>query len=223
MEIINKSQWPDAFVSVVSRWLWKRLGRTDPHAAKYVFTFRAPSPERDVHGRAGRSKGFMRLGRRTKGAAKGLRKDWRFAWAPEYPINGMLEAFVFLLAHELRHGHPDNYALWSTGRRQGGEHDANHWAWEQVEVFREVWPLIRREILTARRLTRQRVREQKLREAEKRLAKNAPETKLARVLELRKQWERKCKLAQTKLKKLKRRESALRRFIDQRLAAKGNA
>lgn len=220
MKIENKSQWPDLWVQPVLRWIWKRLNRKDARAATYVFTVRAPSPTRDVHGRAGRITGFMRLGRRAK-SFKHLQRDRRFAWAPEYPVEGALEAFVFLAAHELRHGHADNHALWSTGRNQGAEHDANHWAAETLAAFKLEWPAIRARIMADARARRVEAAMRAERERQRKAAKNAPETKLAHVLALKKAWQTKAKLAATKLKKLTRREAALRRSIDKRAAAKG--
>jgi hypothetical protein len=220
MKIENKSQWPDLWVEPVLRWIWKRLNRKDARAAAYVFTVRAPSPTRDVHGRAGRIKGFMRLGRRAK-SFRHLQRDRRFAWAPEYPVDGALEAFVFLAAHELRHGHVDNHALWSTGRNQGAEHDANHWAAETLAAFKLEWPAMRARIMADARRARIEAAMRAERERQRKAAKNAPETKLAHVLALKKTWQTKAKLAATKLKKLTRREAALRRSIDKRAAAKG--
>lgn len=220
LTITNKSQWPDLWVGTVLRWIWKRLDRRDTRAASYRFTVRAPSPTRDVHGRAGRVEGFMRLGRRAK-SFKHLQRDHRFAWAPEYPVDGALEAFVFLAAHELRHGHVDNHALWSTGRVQGAEHDANHWAAETLAAFKLEWPAIRAAMLASGRKARADAKARAAKEQERKAAKNAPETKLARVLDLKKAWQTKAKLAATKLKKLNRREAALRRSIDKRAAAKG--
>jgi hypothetical protein len=220
LTIINKSQWQDLWVETVVRWIWRRLNRRDPRAAAYVFTVRAPSETRDVHGRAGRVNGFMRLGRRAK-SFRHLQRDRRFAWAPEYPVDGALEAFVFLAAHELRHGHVDNHALWSTGRAQGAEHDANHWAAETLAAFKLEWPAIRAAMLATARNARADAKAKAAREAERKAAKNSPETKLARVLELKAQWQTKAKRAANKLKTLNRREAALRRSIDKRAAAKG--
>lgn len=220
LDIDNTSAWPHFFVQTVCTWIWSRLDRRDRFATGYRFTVRDATEQYDCRGRGGRIKAFIRLGRRCK-QFKYLQRDSRFTWAPEYPLNGILEAFVFIAAHEMRHGHAENYALWSTGRRQGGEHDANHWAHQTVLAFRAEWPAIRAGMLQAHRLQRQRERELQARLVAKRAEKSAPETKLARVIELKKGWLTKQKRAATWIKKLNRRESALRRVIDQRQAAKG--
>lgn len=219
MRIVNKSEWPDLFVGPVLKWIWQRLGRKDAWVTTFQFTVRAPSPTRDVHGRAGRATGFMRIGRRAK-SFRHLQRDRRFAWAPEYPVDTAMEAFVFLAAHELRHGHVDNHALWSTGRAQGAEHDANHWAWQTLEAWKLEWPAMRRAIMASARADRARVAERAAKAAAVKAAKNSPEAKLAKVLAAAKAWATKQKRAANALKKLRRRESALRRVIDKRAAAR---
>lgn len=220
MKLVNKSDWPDWFVQPLFRWLWRNLNRKDQHAPNYMFTLRAPSPQRDIHGRAGRASGFMRMGRRSLDAVKHLRRDNRYAWAPEYDLRTHVEAFVFLAAHELRHGHKDNQWLSATGSAQGAEYDANHWAWQQVEAFRAEWPFMRARILAKVRRQRAETAMSKQRKAEKRAAKNAPEAKLAHILDLQKAWQTKMKRANTRLKQLRRREVALRWVINQRSAAR---
>lgn len=214
---VNRSKWRDEWVQVVFRWLWKRLKRP-PLRTDYSFQIRDGYA---THGRAGTLSGWMRMPRRQVGTQDGLgqlRRDRRYAWAPEYEIRNRLEGFVFLMAHELRHGHPDNYALYSTGRNQGAEHDANHWAFEQVEAFRQEWPALRADILKMHRDAAAHRRAKKEQAAAARAAKNCPFAKLEKVLARKRAWETKAKRAATALKKLKRSESALRRSIERKAA-----
>lgn len=210
--VFNKSDWSDEWVQVVFRWLWKRLKRDQ--RADYTFQVRRGSA---THGRAGRVSGWMRMPVRCPHLTH-LRRDNRFAWAPEYDVRNRLEGFVFLMAHELRHGHADNWALYSTGRNQGAEHDANHWAFEQVEAFRQEWPALRAEILKMHRDARANQRAKAERAAAARAAKSDPFVKLEKVLARKRAWETKAKRAATALKKLKRSEAALRRSIDRKAA-----
>lgn len=239
IEIINRSDWPKVPTEIIARWIVKRAGIT----WNYRVILRDFGSATLWAGRGGarwqalrvhrRCTPILRIGETTLcsgpfeamrelGKLKGAKYIWPYVltenrfkdatasdWS--FPVRSRLELLVFLMAHEACHatkGNPRNFQN-ERGRVDNVDMEmvCNRFGAETVEAFREAWPAL----LAKWRETAKRIR-----------TANAPDTKLERKLEARRgllaQWQRKQKLAQTKVKKYQR---AIRQCEGRLAAMKG--
>lgn len=132
-------------------------------------------------------------------------KDHRFKWSDTQSFRSRLELLVFLLAHEACHattGHPNHHRL-GDGRADtaGMEFHCNAKGYRIMEMFRQEWPKLRSLIYAAMR----RARRQHVTEIARKVAKRSdPGPKLALAEKRLKEWSRKKKLAETKIRKYRK-------------------
>lgn len=208
MELRNTSRWPSVFIRHLMRWLCKTLDHPTPKTLGVVVR---DSAKQHVTGHAWGRHRITASARRHGIRRQWLERDSRFHYAAEYPLRSDLEAFVFLMAHELRHLNPDN----SRGlTRQGYEQDANHAAGKAIEAFRSGgWREIRAAMLAEVRGERAKTRAAEQRHAAKVAERKSPEYRLANVQAKRARLERKVKALLSRIARHKRSERALERSI----------
>jgi hypothetical protein len=198
MKIVNRSQWPTWALKVLCRWV---AARSDV-PRRYTFTFRSTS-RGGWRGTGAKFWQTIRLARRYR-PAKGWPMTSRYYTAgktrsnfPEVTHRTNLELLVGLMCHEARHSTTHDEFLCEVAEVKG------------LEAFRLEWPIIRQRLKEARR-EHQALRQ---RHHEKR---SDPSPKLESSMKLLAMWQRKAKLARTKIKKYER----LIRYYSGKVAAK---
>jgi hypothetical protein len=204
LRIINRSDWSEAFVSVVCRWVAREAGIQ----GKYTIILPSYSNKRDRAGRGGLYRQRSRINRRFIPSTVHKRPDGnttpfpyletyhRYAWASRFQINNRLEAFVHLIAHEC--GHADGNV--GDPRRFRGDAQSMEMACERLAgsvtiAFRDAWPDLKRKVIARMREERQ--------QKTMRIA-SVPSIKLNKAQALLDKWQRKVKAAQNRVKKYAR-------------------
>ena len=232
-EVINRSRWSDVFVKHVARFCAQKTGiakrardvygeltfgsgginfRNREH--HYSFTVQRATYDHTYCGRGGVKKGRMMLHRRAYGASHFPCDDgyWTYKWIGKKPLHSMCEMFVMLMAHEMTHstdGAIENFRVRGTRRnnydRATCENHTHHRAHDIVEMYRKERKNIMRRVLAE--LRRERAKQKKKRR------RSTTKEKRAKSQANLKRWERKLKLAKTKVAKYKRSVSACDRAI----------
>lgn len=194
--IINRSEWPTWLV----RWLVRKAAADAKITWPYEWTQRSTSC--GWRGRGGRNDGWGSVFRRTITSFEGatwLYKDHRYKTDDVFPIpHSPVAVLAFLIRHEMEHandGHPSKFRNGSRVKAYDMEFVCNATASEWVLRLREEWPAIRKEWLALARKERNKQR----RDPEERVRRNHE-----RRIALRDMWERKLKIATTKVKKYRR-------------------
>ncbi len=198
LKIINRSQWPDWAIKVLARWVCGQIKELPP---RYTITMKQTCRKVGyLRGTGWRSGQTIRLHRRYQPYDGKWPMVHRYPWAgktrsnfPEQVHRSRLELLVGIMAHECRHT--------STYDEITCEHTENR----VVEYFRQEWPTIRAQLKAAGR--------------EARIAKPMPDLtdkKLAAATAAMERWQRKAKLARTKIRKYERQV----RYYSGRIAAK---
>jgi hypothetical protein len=137
-----------------------------------------------------------------------LHKDHRFKTDDVFPMPySPVAVLAFLIRHEVEHandGHPSKFEKGDRTRRYDMEYICNATASEWVLKLREEWPSIRKEWLAIARKERSKSRK----DPADRTRRNY-EKKVA----LRDAWERKLKIATTKVRKYRRAVMSAERRI----------
>jgi hypothetical protein len=206
LSIRNTSRYPDAVVKALVNFARddRDVGSISVEITDTKFTFRGRFHAPDsVRVRVGSPAHFPSVNNKYPGLKT----------APVYTLADWQEAIVAVTAHEFVHRmqylasrmqssgldlpHPGKKVRYS-------EIDADRSALRTLERFRAERPAMGLELLEAR----ERVEAEK---AQRLTLASAPEAKRAKVEKAIKRWERKAKLAETYLKKLRRRLRALER------------
>lgn len=213
VSIINRSEWPTWLI----RWFVQRSAADAGITWAYQWTQK--SHRGSYYGRGWRHKGHGGVVRRyipPRPDAEHVIKDPRFKTDDAFPIpHSPVAVLAFLIRHEVEHavdGHPSEFRERSRTRRYDMEYICNGTASEWVCSLKEKWPEIFKEW---RRLARA--------DREKNRAPLPFERSLARFkkkADLLKKWERKLKIAQTKVKKLKK---SIKAFETRHAATTGRA
>lgn len=210
MTIVNRSKFPDPMLTTLVGWVAEQIGLTWECKIEFA-NVRNPSL------RAGMCYGSRHCRIRfpvnfnSRGKWPYRETYHRYSWAPVYLYNNRLECLTHLVAHEMIHCVDARKGLWS---RPKTRHD--HVAGMEVETerranaivlkLREEFQVVKRKISAAMRRQRAAARRTKDRGRIRRASiKNSPEAKLARARANLAAWERRLKLAQTKVKKYRRR------------------
>lgn len=186
LTIKNSTAWSDAALQVITRWVLRRAGIKDWYKMRVTNS-------RSWRGVCvGAHRCTIRLSRRYKPDKWPIVHKYRDRKSfPEVVINTRLELLVHLLAHEIYHS--------VQAREPGGwrapEWDAENWAKHAMAAFREDWQCIRGMIMMDMRADRQR----QGRKDSLKLVKRAE-----RLRDLLEDWERKAKMANTKIKKYRK-------------------
>jgi hypothetical protein len=230
-EVINRSRWSDVFVKHIARFCaqktgiakrastggelaflgrGKGLGFREHH---YSFTVQRATYTATYRGLGGVKNGRMMLHRRAYGASHFPCEDGyaTYKWIGKKPLHSMVEMFVMLMAHEMTHstdGAINNFTL--HGRRNNYDHatcenHTHHRSHDIVEMYRKERKNIMRRVLAE--LRRERAKQKKKRR------RSTTKEKRAKSQANLKRWERKLKLAKTKVAKYKRSVSACDRAI----------
>lgn len=206
IKVINRSEWPTWLV----RWM-VRKACADAGVTRYEWTqVRRSRPW--FSGRGGRRDGHGGCNRR---ALRSLRASWLFryfAYGPNSPSacwehipHTSVAVLAKLIRHEVEHAaSPDDYQKFG---KWVAEAHCNEMAAKWVNGLAEQWPTVLRDWLRLAREERQRTCKP---DASERAAK-----RLAERAELLKQWQRRLKLAQTKVRKYR----ASCKAIERRMAA----
>lgn len=210
LTIVNRSGWPDWFVKPVARWIAARAGIDRAYQLNLVGT-------RDTRRLAGRAWGHcsrVRVHRRFSphGGWPYTTKYWKYKWSFTYQLHNRLEAFVDIVAHEMFHatgGHPSKFRKDGRTDVASMEMACERFSKATVEAFRVEWPALRAKCIAELRRDRDR-RKAKV------IAKSDPTPKLDRAAKNLANWQRKAKLAATKIKKYKQQV----RYYEGRVAAK---
>jgi hypothetical protein len=196
--IINRSNWPTWLI----RWLVTRAAADAGVKWEYTWTQRS-TKKRIWCGRGWRNKGNGTVHRRVIDSIPGAvheHKDHRYASAPvESWPHSPVATLAFLIRHELEHagdGHPSNWQG-NTGRRREADMEmiCNATAAEWFNGLSAQWPIIRSEWLAIARKERDLLRDA--------LQIYRDRRKLKAIDNL-KRWERRLKLAQSKVQKYRR-------------------
>ena len=199
LTIKNTTSWPDPALRVMTRWVLKRAGIKDWYKLRVTNS-------RGWRGVClGAHRCTIRLSRRYKPDKWPVvhkyagRKSF-----PEIVLRTRLEVLVHLLAHEIYHS--------AQAREVGGwkapEWDAENWANHTMAAFREDWAELRHHIMAEMREVRQRSQKHE---------GSKDDRKAEHLRGLLEDWQRKAKLAGTKIKKYK---VAIAR-VERRAAIKG--
>lgn len=212
MKIENRSKWPTPALRVLCKWIAKR----EQLPKHYAFLFRATNDRHSWRGVGWWSRQTVKLSRRHFGPYPYTKKDHRFKWSVPFQLLSRVETLVYLIAHEAHHstkGHPSKFET-TGGRtdRAGMEFRCNTAGFEAVKALRLEWPTLRTKIYTAMRRERDRLKASKQRKEVKR---SDPTPKLIHAREAMATWQRKAKLAATKIKKYRRKVA----YYEGRLAA----
>ena len=228
-EVINRSRWPDIFVKHIARFCAQKTGIAKRHrdggelsfmgrgkgigfrSHHYKFTVQRATYGQTYRGRGGVKAGRMLLHRRAYGASHFPCEDGyaTYKWIGKKPLNSMIEMFVMLMAHEMTHstdGAIENFYDRRAGQydRAGCENHTHHRGHAIVEMYRKDRVKIMRRIRAEMRKAREKAKAKKRPSTEEKRAKS--QAYLTR-------WERKLKLATTKVAKYKRSVSACDRAI----------
>lgn len=204
MNYRNTSEYPDDWARAVVDWIANRFELGE-------FGIHIRNTSRSGHGRAwwGQRRTTCSISRRS------WRRDWTYStisWAKEYKVESALEAFVFLVAHELHHLSrearrwrdelQDTKAHW----RQSFEQRTDRRAWETVLAYRDEARAFLK--LYKSRLRRKRLVEQRACAAKS--EKRTPGFRLAHAEKMQAVWERKARLAANRAKKWRTRANRIR-------------
>lgn len=168
IKLENTSDWPDWFALAVMRWLLKKI---NPRNKVVTVRLRNTSHNRHGHAYYTYSRTSCSVKRRVPLSKFPYEDDYgRYVWCKKILVRNRLELFVRLVAHEFRHLCKENQGI----SRQGAEHDAEQWALERIEEFRNgVWQQIRADYIQQRRAARA-----------KRAAKQAEPVKDATIIKI---------------------------------------
>jgi hypothetical protein len=137
-------------------------------------------------------------------------KDRRFQWSEEVVYRTRMELLVALMAHEAYHATGGNRDVFrsSKGRiaRADMEFQCNRFAMKTVEALRQEWPVLRSKIYRAMRQEREKKRSLGIRRRD-------PVGKLQHAMDQLSNWQRRRKLAETKIRKYRRRIAYYRRLV----------
>jgi hypothetical protein len=234
--IKNTSDWPDEFVRVVVPWILKAAGIS--RDKYYEAVIRAPRSSYDPGwrklgsasrrlwwGRGGESGQTSYVGRHGyRQDEVRVSTDSRMKHATPHSLVGPLEVFVYLIAHEAYHatkGKPGKFLKNGKINAASMEWWCNHWAYQTVEKFREEWPTRLRPKVKAALRKKHNARRAKRRAADRVVAarehRATDQYRLKLAQRHLRDWQRKRKLAATKIKKY--REQI--RHLDRKAAKKG--
>lgn len=208
LTVINRTKWPTPAIKILGKWICWHAGIT------WNYQITLGNSRRGWYGRGGSCSQTTHLDRRYRLKFPYKIEDSRITNGPTYLVNSRLELLVFLLAHEACHangGKPSEYRNKETRRvdRQSMEYDCNLFGMETVKALREEWKELRPRIMAAMR--RERDQKNRKRDPDARLLKN-----LERARDTLVKWERKLKLASTKVKKYRQKI----RYYEGRTAAR---
>lgn len=213
--LTNRSRWNDIFVKHVARFcarktgLWKKF--SDHGWRKYNFTIKRATRMR-WRGRAGEYGGNMTYHayhRRLRDSYPVTDRYWTYRWSKAYLIHSSVEMFVMIMAHEFLHataGAPSKFRG-SDGRidRATMETTTHRLAHEIVAMWRKERRKIMGRVLNEMRIARAKKK--------KKRAKPTTSVKRDKSAAMLAKWERKLKLAKTKVAKYKRSVAACDRHI----------
>ena len=208
-EVINRSRWPDIFVKHIARFCAQKTGVSKK--GRYGFTVKRASYRQRWSGRGGITFGRMSLPRRAYGPDFFPYQSGysTYKWVNKKPLYSMGELFLMVIAHEMTHatdGNPLNFRDGSSNYDMATcENHTHHRAHDIVEMYRKDRVKIMRRIRAEMRKAREKAKVKK--------RKPTTDEKRAKSLAAQKRWERKLKLAQTKVAKYKRSVSACDRAI----------
>lgn len=211
----GRARWPDLFVREVAEWLARR-GQID---WPYRIEIKNTAYETHARGRAWKRVCNLTIHRRT---ICRFQMEHRFKTQRHLPGSGAetaTQAFVYLLAHEMRHAQSAN---WEKSRGWSREFDANRWGREALADWKtKVWPKMRRKIIDRLKQERRVAEDRRQRERERKAAARTTEAKLAKSRSKLEEWEAKVEHAMRYVKKYRRSVSALEAAIrrKERLAA----
>lgn len=212
--IKNRSGWPDWFAIPVARWVAHRAGIYKSNRHDYTLEIVNTKFKDTLCGRSYGYRARVRVHRRftpRSGIFPYITKYWTYKWSMKYALNTRIEAFVDIIAHEMFHSTGGRPALFrSEGRtdRQSMEMACERFSKETVEEFRKVWPGELKERVKAE-LRRNQIRTISV-------TKSNPDVKLQAALDKLAVWQKKLKLANTKIKKYKQQVN----YYQKRSAAK---
>lgn len=141
--------------------------------------------------------------------------DPRFKWSKPETYRSRLELLVALIAHEAHHatlGHPDRYRTGNAVKkidRASMEFRCNRAMGEAAAALHNEWPELRKAIYAAMRKARAN-------KVTAQVRKTDPTPKLAKAQDALAEWQRKAKLAATKIRKYRLRV----RYYEGKVAAK---
>lgn len=200
LKIVNRSGWPDWFAGPVARWI---ASRVQPEAEQYTLVLPSHA-SRDGFSGTGRTKSSrVRINRRMRGPFPYTTRYWRYRWSTPFDLRCRVEAWVYIVAHEMCHAAQGRRSKWrqADGRADVASMEATceRIARQAVEAFRIEWPKrLRARCMEALRRERQQ-------QARRRARRSDPARKLADAEAMAKRWRAKLRLAKTKLKKYERR------------------
>ncbi len=207
LSITNRSQWPDWFVKPVALWIRDRAGI----AINYNLILPSYSKMHVFCGRGWSYKSRCRIHRRFTPTLGWPYTDkyWRYAWSFTHQLENRLEAFVHLVAHEMFHATGGSRAKWGSDV-QGMEMACQRFGRDTVLEFRKAWPAMKAKC-------KQKMRDSRQRQVKKKQAKSDPSMKFLDAQAAFERWNKKAKLAATKMKKYRRRMN----YYSTRAAAAG--
>lgn len=219
--ITNRSRWNDIFVKHVARFcarktgLWKKFSKRWMRAGEYNFTIKRAS-RKWRRGRAHEYGGNMTCHRECRPSYPVTDRYWTYKWSKGYLIHSSVEMFVMIMAHEFLHataGAPSKFRG-SDGRydRAAMEAKTHRLAHEIVAMWRKERRAVMGRVLAEMRSERAKKK--------KKRAKPTTSVKRDKSAAMLAKWERKLKLAKTKVAKYRRSVAACDRHISA-TAAKG--
>jgi len=142
--IKNTSKFPDRFIKVFVKWLIKK-NNIDWNIS---FIFRNSKEDKKYSGRAWEKEIHIDFKRKFEGPYK--HKDWRYKWSKEYIFNSVIELFVFICGHELKHS-INRHNFQRSHKRSNNEFFCDEHGYKMVQEFRKDWLLIRSKIRKRRK------------------------------------------------------------------------
>ncbi len=145
--IVNRSDWPDNFLSVVCPWIAKQAGIR----WHYEFLLRSTPSRGWWRGRGWSHKQTVNCSRRVFPTHHEIRhKDSRYKYSPRYVWYGPIETLVHVLAHECYHATGGNREKFRKPNghidRETMELKCNKFAQQTLLKFRKEWPKLRKQL-----------------------------------------------------------------------------
>jgi hypothetical protein len=143
LTVVNQSEWPTPFVTVIGQWICTEVGIDWPYELRMY----------DYHPGAYRGRGNKWWQKSKLNRRHGVRdvSDQRYKNVRKYEVYSDIEAFIFLVAHEACHansGHPGHWR--APGRktldRKGMERHCDEIAMLLVAKFRQIQSTLLRRV-----------------------------------------------------------------------------